>query len=177
MTDMNRVDSSNLDAIKSDGTVISANKVMTGGSLTALGCTLANGTTYYFPFGAQRSPVPAETPLVSVQLRWDASIIATITVETTLFPATFQGGDPRGPAQVSDFETTAGFWLQQNASTAYVPATGGTPTAMTVAVAGGSAGGCEFDLGNLGARRGRIKVVVGGTGGVMRCAVHGKAAA
>jgi len=177
MTDMNRVDSSNLDAVKSDGTLIPANRVMTGGSLTVLGCTLASGTTYYFPFGGQRSPVPAETPLVTVQLRWDAAIIMTVTVETTVFPATPQGSDPRGPAQVSDFETTAGFWLQQNPSTAYVPATGGTPTAMTVAVAGGSAGGCEFDMGNLGARRGRIKIVVAGTGGVVRCGVHGKAAA
>jgi len=177
MSDMNRIDSSNLDAIKSDGTVISANRIMGSAGVTTLGCTLANGTTYYFPFGAQASPVPAETPLVTVQLRWDAAAILTITVETTVFPATVQRGDPRGPAQLSDFDTTAGFWLQQNPSTAYVPVTGGTATAMTVAVAGGSAGGCEFDLGNFGTRRGRVKVVVGGTGGVVRCGVHGKAAA
>lgn len=175
MSDMNRIDSSNIDAIKSDGTVINANRIMTGGSLTVLGCTLASGTTYYFPFGSQRSAVPAETSLATVQLRWDAAAVLTITVETTVFPATPQGGDPRGPAQLSDFDTTAGMWLQQNPSSAYVPATGGTPTAMTVAVAGGSAGGCEFDLGNLGARRGRVKVVVGGTGGVVRCGIHGKA--
>lgn len=174
MTDLNRADSSNIDAVRADGAQVVANRLFTGGSLTSLGCTLASGTTYYFPLGAQHAAVPAEAPLTSVQLRWDASIIATITVETTLFPSTLQASDPRGPVQVSDFEATAGFWLQQNPSTAYVPATGGTPTAMTVAVAGGSAGGCEFDLGNLGARRARIKVVVGGTGGVMRCAVWGK---
>jgi hypothetical protein len=174
MTDLNRQGSFNLDAIKSDGTAIVANRI---GALTTLGVTLVNGTTYFFPFGAPHAAVPSEAPLTSFQLRWDASIIMTVTVETTLVPATFQPGDPRGPALLSDFDVTAGFWLQQNPTTAYVPATGGTPTNMTVAVAGGSAGGCEFDLGNLGARRGRIKMVVAGTGGLVLGAIWGKAAA
>lgn len=177
MTDLNRTESSNLDAIKSDGTIIAANRVMTGGSLTVLGCTLVSGTTYYFPFGAQHSPVPAEAPLTTFQVRWDAAIIMTVTVETTVFPSTVQPGDPRGPAQLSDFDTTAGYWLQQNPSSAYVPVVGGSVTNMTVTVPGGSAGGAEFDLGNLGARRGRIKMVVAGTGGVVRGGVWGKAAA
>lgn len=182
MTDLNRPDSSNLDAVKSDGTLISANRVMTGGAVTALGCTLASGTTYYFPLGAQRSSVPAETPLVTAQLRWDASAILTITVETTVFPSTPQGADPRGPVQISDYHdesATPGYWQQQNPpSGTYVPAKGlggaGTVVSLTVTVSGGAAGGCEFDLSDLGARRVRIKVVVGGTGGVVRCGVHGK---
>lgn len=178
MTDLNRPDSSNLDAIKSDGTVIAANRIMTGGSLTVLGCTLVNGTTYFFPFGAPRSAVPGEVPLTSFQLRWDAAIILTATVETTLIPAAVYGADPRtGTVQLSDFDVTAGFWLQQNPSGVYVPITGGTATALTISVPGGSAGGCELDLGNFGPRRGRVKIVVGGTGGVLRGAVWGKAAA
>lgn len=177
MTDYNRPDSSNLDGFTAAGVPVIANRVMTGGSLTVLGCTLVAATTYYFPFGSQHAPVPAESPYVAAQIRWDAAAILTITIETTLFPASFQALDPRSPPiQLSDFDATAGFWLQQNPTTAYVPATGGTPTNMTVAVAGGAAGGCEFDLGNMGSRRGRVKIVVGGTGGVVRVAVHGKAA-
>lgn len=179
MTDLNRVDSGNLDAIRaSDGVVIPANiKIPSGGNVTALGVTLAANTTYFFPFGAQRSPVPAEVPLVGVQVAWDAAIIATITPETCLFPATLQGGDPRGPVVLTDYDVTAGLWLLQAPPTAYVPIVGGTVSVTTATVPGGSRGGCEYDMGNLGARRGRIKVVVGATGGVLRVGVHGKAAA
>lgn len=175
MTDLNRPDSSNLDGLTAAGVAVVANRI---GALTTLGCTLASGTTYYFPFGAQHSPVPAETPLTDVQVRWDNAAILTITIETTLFPATLQAQDPRaGAVQLSDFDATAGFWLLQNPTTAYVPVTGGTATNMTVSVAGGAAGGCDFNLGNLGPRRGRVKIVVGGTGGLVRVGVWGKAAA
>lgn len=177
MTDYNRPDSSNIDGFTAAGVPVVSQKQMLGGSLTGMGCTLVLGTTYYFPFGAQHSATPAETPVVTAQVRWDAAAILTITVETTVFPSSFQALDPRTPpVQVSDFDATAGFWLQQNPTTAYVPATGGTPTNMTVAVAGGTAGGCEFDISNLGSRRARIKIVVGGTGGVVRVGIHGKAA-
>lgn len=177
MTDLNRVDSSNLFcfAAGSSTPVLPATPSST---LTANGVTLASGTTYYFPCGSPKSPVPAESTSNTVQVRWDAAIIITsIQIETTIFPATLSPGDYRGAAQLTDSDTTAGYWLLQNPPTAYVPCVGGTPTAMTVAVAGGSAGGCEFDLGNLAARRIRVKIVVAGTGGVVRVGVHGKAAA
>lgn len=174
MTDYNRLDSSNLDGyILTLGTPVVANRTMTGGSLTVLGCTLALSTTYVFPLGAQHALVPAQTALVSTMVRWDAALIATITIETTVFPATVQASDPRG-VQVSDFDSTAGYWILQNPTTAYVPVTGGTVTAMTVTVPGGSAGSCEFNIGNLGARRVRVKIVVGGTGGVGRVGTWGK---
>lgn len=180
MTDLNRVDSSNLDALTAvTGAVVLANRnIPSGGTITALGCTLASGTTYFFPLGSSRSPVPAEVSVVSAHVRWDAAAILTITIETSVFPSSLQGGDPRtGTPQLTHFDTTPGFWLLQNPPTAYVPVVGGIATAMTVAVAGGTAGGCEFDLGNLGPRRGHVKIVVGGTGGVVRVGVHGKAAA
>lgn len=177
MTDLNRIDSSNLDAIKSDGTVISANRIMTGGSLTVLGCTLASGTTYYVPFGAQRSPVPRETPYVELWLRWDNAAILTVTFESAQAPATPQGGQPNGPAQLSDVDTTAGYWLQESPAAGDVRATGGTYSAPTLSVAGGSAGGALVRLADYISARGRIKVVVGGTGGVVRFGVHGKVAA
>lgn len=185
MTDLNRTDSSNLDGfILTAGTPVLAARYGNGGAptLTQQGCTLVLSTTYVFPFGAPRSAVPAESPLVAAFVRWDAAAILTITVETAIVPAAWLGADPRaGTPQLTDFDATAGFWLPQNPPTAYVPVVGGTvgtgATAMTVSVAGGAAGGCEFDLGNFGARRGRVKIVVGATGGVVRVGVHGKAAA
>jgi len=174
MTDLNRLNSSNLDAVKSDGTATLANR---DGAASTFGVTFSSGTTYYFPLGSQRSPVPAETPLVAAHLRWDSSIIATITIEDSCFPRTTSPANDNGPTDVSDFDATAGNWLQENPSSAVVAVTGGTATGATVSVAGGSAGGCVFHLGNLGSRRVRIKVVVAGTGGKIRCAVHGKAAA
>lgn len=183
MTDLNRIDSSNLDGFTAAGAAVAANRnIPSGGTIAVLGCTLAPATTYYFPFGAQHAPVPAEVSLTDVQVRWDAAAILTISIETTIFPSTRQAGDPRGGTPLlTDFDTTAGFWLPQNPPTAYVPVVGGTvgsgATAMTVTVAGGTAGGCEFDLGNLGARRGRVKIAVGATGGVTQVGVHGKAAA
>lgn len=177
MTDYNRPDSSNIDGFTAAGVPVISNKQMLGGSLVSLGCTLVAGTTYYFPFGAQHAAVPAEAPIVTGQVRWDAAIIGVLTIETTVFPSSFQALDPRSPpVQLSDFDATAGYWLLQNPTTAYVPVVGGTVTNMTVTIAGGTAGGAEFDIGNLGARRARFKFVVGGTGGVARFGVHGKAA-
>ncbi len=179
MTDYNRIDSSNLSGFTAAGTPVNPNVNST--TLTALGCTLASGTTYYFPLGAPKAAATAECALTAVAVRWDAAIILTsVQIETTIFPATSSPGDGRGPTLLSDFENaTPGYWLLQNPTTAYVPVTGGTqtPSTMTVTVAGGSAGGCEFDLGNFGARRARVKIVVAGTGGVVRVGVHGKVGA
>lgn len=180
MTDLNRPDSSNLDAyILTTGTQVVANRSINNADFKTLGCTLSSGTTYVFPLGTHKSAVPAESPLITAQVWWNSAItITAITVETCIWPSTPQAHDPRGAnAQVTDWDSTSGFWLQQNPSTAYVPITGGTATALTANPTALTQGGCEFDLGNLGPRRVRIKVVVAGTGGVVRVGVHGKAAA
>lgn len=177
MTDLNRPDSSNLDAfVLTTGTQVTANRILTGGDPKLLGCTLLANTTYVFPLGTHKSAVPAESPYVCSQVWWSsATTITTITVETCLFPSSPQAQDMRGSGtQVTDWDSTVGFWLLQNPPTAYVPATNATPTAMTVAPTALTQGGCEFDLGNFGNRRGRIKVVVGATGGLVRVGVHGK---
>lgn len=174
MTDINRANSSNIDAVRADGVAFPANLL---GLPATYGVTLASGTTYYFPVGASKAPVPAEAPLVAIHIRGDAAIIATLTIEDSCFSA---GQDPvtgRGNVDVSDFASTLGYWIQENPSTAIVgtSGTGWVATAGTVAVAGGTAGGAIFHVGNLGSRRLRLKVVVGGTGGLVRVAVHGKA--
>lgn len=174
MTDLNRVDSSNISGfVATTGTPVTASR---DGTPSTWGCTLASSTVYYFPVGASKSAVPAEAPYVSIHLRGDAAIIATITVEDCNYPSTTSPGDNRGVADVSDFDTTAGYWVQENPSTAIVGVngTGWSAVAATVSVAGGNAGGCMFHVGNLGSRRMRLKVAVGGTGGKVRVAVHGK---
>jgi hypothetical protein len=176
VTDLNRTDSSNLSAIRSDGVEFPAARL---GAASTWGVTLGVGT-YYFPFGASKSPVPAESPLVSVHVRGDATIAATFTIEDTDFPATTSPGDGRGAVDVSDFEdaATQANWIPENPSTAVVGVigTGWTPSGATVTSAGTNLGGAMFHIGNLGSRRGRLKVVTT-VGGKVRVAVHGKAAA
>lgn len=144
------------------------------------GCTLASGTTYVFPFGHERSAITVETALASMHLKWDASVIVTFTIETCNFPATLSGNG-QGAIDVASYDNAKGNWIQENPTTAYISVTstdgttgGATVTGATIVVAGGTAGGCLIHLGNLGARRCRIKAVVGGTGGVVRAYAHGK---
>ena len=174
--DYNSANSGDLNAIDTaDGSVVSFVQSKTE---TGSGCTLTTGHTYVFVLGSVMAPVPSQASLVSVQLYWAAAVAGTITVETCNFPKYGGTGDPRtGAVDVSDYTTTAGLWQLQNPSTAYVPVagTGNTVSNMTVTAGGTNAGGCEFDLGNLGARRVRVKVVAT-TGGLVRCNVHGKAA-
>src|SRR5690349_25174473 len=110
MSDLNRINSSNIDAYTAAGVLTSANR---DGAPATLSVTLANATTYYFPVGSGRAPVPAESPLVSIHLRGPAALVATITVEDTNFtPAMLPDG--RGTVDVSDFDATAGNWIPEN---------------------------------------------------------------
>jgi hypothetical protein len=173
MTDYNRVDPSNLNAFLANGTPVLANR---DGAPSTFGLTLAAGT-YYVPFGAPKSPTPAETPLVALQVRATAALAATFTVEDCLWPSTRSPGDGRGDPDVTDFDATAGNWIQENPASATVSTsgTGWTPTAATVVAAGSTIGGALWHLGNNGSRRWRLKIVVT-TGGLCRVGVHGKAA-
>jgi hypothetical protein len=123
------------------------------------GVTLASGTTYYVPFGGDSAVV------IDVHAQWDATLVITsIEVENSCNP------------DATIFSVVAGEWVKDNLVGAFgsVQAVNGTVTALTVAVAGGTAGGCVYHL-LTGARRGRLKVVVGGTGGVAKFTSHGKA--
>lgn len=125
-------------------------------------CTLASGTTYYYQAGADGAP------LESFSFRWDSAIIVTLTFEDTNFLA----------AATPNADATAGYWIKEDPSTAYIPGTGTmglTVTNMTLAIAGGTAGGTTVNVGNLGSRRLRIKAVVAGTGGVLQVAANAKA--
>lgn len=170
MTWLTRLGADNIDAVKSDGVVTSANKV---GASTTFGCTLGVGT-YYFIIGASDTAVAGETWLVSAHLKWAAAVAATITVETSNFPL-HVGGDNIGPFDTHGYSTTVGDWIQENPSTAIVAVTGSgnSSTAATVTAGGSAAGGATFHLGNIGTRRVRIKIVTT-VGGLVRCGIHGK---
>lgn len=147
--------------IKSDGTVQTESATEFGrGSFT-----LASGTTYFYPLGGD------DASMMDAHCQWDASIVITsITVETCSFPPGVNGGG------VEDHDDAAGEWIDQDLPTAYVGTDGAgvTVTAGVVAVAGGAQGGCNFQISDNPARRTRLKVVVGGTGGEMRVASWGK---
>jgi hypothetical protein len=132
------------------------------------GGVLLSGTTYYIPIGGAASTVQ------SAHCKWDASIVITsITVEVSNFRIQ-NDNDPNPTDSAGD----AGDWIPYTPSSgAYVAVTGAgvTATGAVVAATGGAAGGCFYDIGNLGARRARLAVVVGGTGGRFRVASHGKA--
>ncbi len=123
--------------------------------------TLLAGTTYFFPLGGQ------DAPWLDAQCQWDSAIVITsITVETCSFPE----------GEVSDFSDAAGEWLKQNPSTAFVATAGAGTTVASgvVAVAGGAQGGCDFQMAENCARRTRLAVAVGATGGAMRVGTWGK---
>lgn len=150
----------NLDALTSAGAAAAA--VRHGASK---GVTLANSTTYYFPI---QGDMTSQAPLLGVALKWASAVVATITVEVSGFPK-YPDGQHIGAEDVTDVSTTAGDWHQINPSTAYVSVTGASNsvTALTITAGGAAAGGAWIDLGNLGALRVRIKMVVT-TGGLMR---------
>lgn len=124
------------------------------------GCTLANGTTYYVGFGGE------ESPYEGVHFQWDNAIIIT-SVEVEL----------ACNKDVLLYSAVAGEWVKTNTVGPFglLDASSGTVTALTLsAIAGGTAGGAMWHLIN-GAKRGRLKVAVAGTGGAVKASAHGKA--
>lgn len=104
--------------------------------------TLATGT-YYADIGG------SEATDTALQLSWDASLVATSTLETTNFPA----------SEASTYAAASNLWFPESST--------------TVTIAGGSAGTNIQHLGFSGARRMRCKLVVT-TQGELRARSHHK---
>ena len=122
------------------------------------GAVLAPSTTYYVPFGCDAAT------FIDVMAQWDATIVVTsVEVETTNNPA------------ATLYSTTLGEWIKRNLVGTFgsLDAAAGV-TALTLAIAGGTAGAAMWSLSN-GALKGRLKVVVGLTGGTMKFSANGKA--
>lgn len=145
------------------------------------GCTLGNGTVYLFVLGGDFSPA-GEAVLDSFQLKWGTTYVGSFLVESCNFARKLGRPDPVGVDDITDYDiATKGAWMQENPATgAYISlassdgTTGGaTLTGATVTVAGGAAGGAMIHIGNLGARRVRLRVNVT-TGDVIRCGAMAK---
>lgn len=124
--------------------------------------TLTAGTTYYYVLGG------AATPLESIQITgYTAGLIIT--------SATIQDCN-HGENEVTDKSSTAGEWVNEDPSTGFVgvDGTGWTASNSVVAAAGTGVGGAMFHVGDTGAARTRLEVVVGGTGGKARVSGHAK---
>lgn len=116
-------------------------------------------TTSYYGIGGDASLVQ------SVHFKWDATLVATITIWNANFP------------EVALNSVIDGDWVQQNPTAGYTPISppsAATATApLTLIIAGGTAGGAIMDVGNTGSRRGRCRVVCA-TGGFLRIRPNGK---
>ena len=123
--------------------------------------TLTAATTYMFPLAAQ------DVSVLGVHLQHDAAIaITSATIEVSDLP----------PQETSDFSDNPGEWFGLAPTTAYVPVDGATTTATNgvVAVVAGNIGGAHWDIADIGARRARLKIVVGATRGEVRVGTWGK---
>ena len=167
MTAMYNVGSDNLVPQKStDG----SNPV----SADTAGYTLAVAT-YYIPLASSEGPTVSECFLASFHVKWSAALAATITVESTNYPATI-GSAGTGRADVTDWDTTAGNWIQENPTnnlTFSIGGAGNSVTAQTIVAGGTNAGAVIMYIANAAARRYRLKVVVT-TGGTLRAGSCGK---
>ena len=123
--------------------------------------TLTAATTYFFilPIGG--------SVVADIHLTHDLAIAVTsATVETC----------SHGKSEVADNSVVAGEWMDQDPADAYVSTVGAgtTQTIGVVAVVAGNAGGANWQIDGFAAARGRLKVVVGATGGEVRLSFCGK---
>lgn len=124
--------------------------------------TLSASTTYYFLLGAE------DAPFHGVQ-------ITSYTAGLVITSATIQDCN-HDEQDVANQSSIGGEWIPETPSTAYVgvSGTGWSQTNGVVASAGSAVGGALWHLGEASAKRTRLAVVVGGTGGSIRVAAWGK---
>ena len=117
----------------------------------------------------------ADQPLESVHIQTDAAIAGTFTIETSNLARNDDAVAVPPADTVTDWiDTEVGAWVKEDPSTAYVATvgTGWSVTNLTLTKTAGT-GGAMIHLGNLGARRVRLKAAIT-TSGSVRIAVHGK---
>lgn len=123
--------------------------------------TLTAGQHYYYVLGGDSAP------FVSVHITGNAAIVIT--------SATVQDCN-HGDNEVTNFSTTAGEWIPETPTTAYVgtTGTGWSQTNGVAAALGTGAGGAMFHVTETAARRTRLDVLVGATGGTLKVSAMGK---
>lgn len=168
----NRPEPRYLDAIKSDGTVVT--------NVSGTGVTLGVAT-YLIPFGSFRAPMPGQTETLSLHFTWAAAVAGTGTIEVSNFSGT-KDGSIGGLPDITDYDTTtSGAWCLFNPTAAgalFAAATGGgnSFTALTLTLGGTNAGSAIVNLPTMGFQRVRLKLVLT-AGGIVRVNAHGKVGA
>jgi hypothetical protein len=118
--------------------------------------TLASGTTYFYMLGPS-----CDASYIHAHLQGDAALILTsVTVEDC----------DADEDEVTNINDTSGAWLPTPPAIIESAAEGAgwTQTTDVLAVTGGAVGGASWNIANQAARRMRLKVVVGATGGEAR---------
>lgn len=158
MTQVRRTGSGDVQAIKSDGTII----VPDENGYVTLGVA-----TYYFILGGS-----ADSTIVSAGILTDAAIAGVFTLEVCNFPR-YKTGEGSGTDDITDIDTSSA-WVKYDPSSAYVPTVGtGWTVANATLTKTAGLGGAFYDLVATGAKRIRIKAVIS-TGGKVRINQHGK---
>lgn len=129
--------------------------------------TLTATDDFYFPI-----PYAGESEIVSIHILTGAAIVGVFTIEMCNFPA--PGSESTNVATVTDYDETSGNWIKEDPTTAYVASvgTGWSVTNLTLTKTAG-AGGAMIHVGNMGARRMRLKLACT-TSGTVRVMTHGK---
>lgn len=124
--------------------------------------TLTAGTTYRYILGGP------DAPFLSVQL-------TGLTAAAVVTSATIRDCNHH-ELEVLDNDTAAGAWIAEDPSTGFVgvDGTNWTVSNSVVAASGGGVGGAMWHLGETGAYRTCLEVVMGGTGGLFRVSCHSK---
>lgn len=120
------------------------------------GYTLLAGKTYFYDLGGDVAP------FTHFHVKWDAAAIIVVTFEDTDFE------------EITLIDATIGNWVKQDPTAGRIDATSGAIANSTLTIAGGAAGGATWSVAPAGNRRRRVKIVVGGTGGVVRVGTYGK---
>ena len=123
--------------------------------------TLVTGVTYYYDLGG------ADAKLIHLMMQGDAAIVITsATLEETDLSMT----------EAPLCSDVSGQWFAAHADriTSIAEGTGWAVTSDVGSTSGGTQGGFAMNVIDQAARRSRLKVVVGGTGGEARVNVWGK---
>lgn len=127
--------------------------------------TLTANTSYFYIWGG------AAATCQHVQL---TGYTAGLVITVAKIQSCSQGHD-----EVSDVSTTVGEWIDEDPTTGDVRTDGtgwSQPAASTVAASGAGVGGASWQLGiGWSPARTRLRIDVGGTGGDVAVAIHGKA--
>jgi hypothetical protein len=125
--------------------------------------TLTAGATYYYVIGRTAGAHQS----ITLTGHTAALVITSATIQDT----------DHSELDYTNFDATVGIWINEDPAGGFVPVDGigWTVSNSVVASAGSAVGGARWNLGEDGATRTRLTIVVGGTGGDVTVSAGSKA--